>query len=82
MIAAGSSDRRLHTREGVGITISLHDETKPLEIGGPNAAPDLLDQGEAIFFDRRQAHREPEGDFRRTLFFSHRGYQRQTHTSR
>ena len=72
MIAAGSSDRRLHTRPGVGITISLHDETKPLEIGGPNAAPDLLDQGEAIFFDRRQAHREPEGDFRRTLFFSQR----------
>jgi len=74
MIAAGSNDRRLHTREGLGITISLHAETKPLEImirGGPNAAPDLLDQGEAILFDRRQAHREPEGDFRRTLFFSH-----------
>jgi len=74
MIAAGSSDRRLHTREGVGITISLHNQTKPLEImisGGPNVAPDLLDRGEAICFDRRQAHREPEGDFRRTLFFSH-----------
>ena len=70
MITSGSTERRLHTREGMGVTISLRDNTKPLEIrisGGPPAAPDLLEAGEAIAF----AHREPEGDWRRTLFFSH-----------
>ena len=74
MITSGSTERRLHTREGMGVTISLRDNTKPLEImisGGPPAAPDLLEAGEAIAFDRRHAHREPEGDWRRTLFFSH-----------
>ena len=74
MIPTGSTDRRLHTRDGMGVTISLRDNTKPLEImigGGPPVAPDLLEAGEAIAFDRRHGHREPEGDWRRTLFFSH-----------
>ena len=74
MIPTGSTDRRLHTRDGMGVTISVRDNTKPLEImigGGPPVAPDLLEAGEAIAFDRRHGHREPEGDWRRTLFFSH-----------
>jgi hypothetical protein len=73
MVASGGSERRLHTREGIGVTISLRDETKPLEImigNGPPVAPDLLEAGEALAFDRRNAHREPEGDFRRTLYFT------------
>ena len=74
MIKAGVADRRLHTQDGVGISISIRDDTKPIEIkfgGGLIVAPDLLEAGEAVAFDRRHAHREPVGDFRRTLFFAH-----------
>lgn len=73
MIASGGPDRRLHTKEGTAITVALHDQTPPLEImirGGPPAAPDPLDAGEAIAYDRRVPHREPLGDFRRTLCFT------------
>ena len=76
MIATGSPRRRLHTREGIGVYISLHEGTKPLEIliegREPPGVPDLLSAGEAVAFDRRNAHRDPEGDWQRTLCFSGR----------
>ena len=74
MIKVDAADRRLYTQDGLGISISVRDDTKPIEIrfgGGLTVAPDLLEAGEALVFDRRQAHREPTGDFRRTLFFTH-----------
>ena len=75
MVNSGGADRRLFTRDGVGVTVSLYDDTESLEMMAEDGAlyvPDSLEAGEALAFDRRMAHREPMGDYRRIITFVQR----------
>ena len=71
-MSSGGSERCFHTRKGLGVSINLHDDTPALQIvvgTAPLATTDLLAAGRAQAYDRSLAHREPDVDFRRTLFF-------------
>ena len=71
MIADDESDLRrvASSRPRERVRLALFDNTTGIQFAADRVSTPVLRAGEILVYDRRQAHREPRGDWRRVIDF-------------